>query len=327
MDNRQWRFIRHLMIAACGLALVAFAALFAYSIARVFLLIFAGIVVAVFLRGCGVWVAARLHLPPGAGVALVILGFLAFFGLSFVFLEPRVAAQFGALQVSIPQELNQLTSGGQGEWRRLIGTAGTALIRDTQPFTRISEWVVDIFVLAFIAVYLAFQPTLYRNGLLWLTPQQDRTRVADILDGLENTLWRWFVGRIIGMAVIGILVYFGAWGVGLPLAFTLALMAAVFEFVPYAGAIVSSIPALLLAFSQGMTTVWLVVVLYLLVHGIDGYVVIPLVERRAVRIAPALTIVAQVAMFSTAGLLGVLIADPLVAVILVLLEMFHSPAA
>ena len=68
----------------------------------------------------------------------------------------------------------------------------------------------------------------------------------------------------------------------------------------------------------------MVVALYLVVHGLDGYVVIPLVERRAVKIAPALTITAQVAMFSTAGLLGVLIADPLVAVILVLLEVLSG---
>ncbi len=312
------------MIAGCTLALVAFAAFFAFAIVHVFLLIFAGIVIAVFLRGCGRWVGDRLHIPAAAGVALVIVGLVAFFGLAIWFLEPRVAAQFSDLQVSIPRVLNQLTNAGNGKWKQMIGSAGSALFSEMKPLTRLSEWVVDLVVIAFIAIYLAFQPAMYRNGLLWVTPKQARPRASAILDRLEITLWRWFVGRIIGMIAIGVLVFFAIWSIGLPLAFTLALMAAVFEFVPYAGAIVSSIPAVLLAFSQGTTLVWIVVAVYLLVHGIDGYIIIPLVERRAVRIAPALTITAQVAMFTTAGLLGVLIADPLVAVILVLLEMFHE---
>ena len=74
---------------------------------------------------------------------------------------------------------------------------------------------------------------------------------------------------------------------------------------------------------QSTTTAWIVIALYVVVHGIDGYVVIPLVERRAVRVAPGLTIVVQVIMFLTAGLLGVFVADPLTASVLVLLERFY----
>lgn len=96
-----------------------------------------------------------------------------------------------------------------------------------------------------------------------------------------------------------------------------------FEFVPYLGAIASSIPAILLAMARNNGELWLVVALYLLVHGIDGYIVIPLVERRAVHIAPALTIAAQFAMFLIAGIMGVLIADPLTASVLVLLQRYY----
>ncbi len=315
--------LKRLLIAGLVLALIAFAAYFAFAIVHVFLLIFAGIVIAVFLHGCGTWIAPRFHIARAAGVALVILGLVAFLGIAVWFLEPRVAAQFHQFQVSLPRELSQLANAGQGEWKRMIGNAGSSLVSEMKPVTHLSEWIIDLVVMGFLAAHLAFQPEIYLQGALSLIPHRSQRRARQIVERLQTTLWRWFIGRIIGMVIIGVLVFLGMRIIGLPLAFALGLLAAVFEFVPYAGAIVSSIPAILLAIPQGSTKMWIVIGMYLLVHGIDGYIVIPLVERRAVRIAPALTITAQVAMFSTAGLLGVLIADPLVAVLLVLAEVYR----
>jgi predicted PurR-regulated permease PerM len=178
-------------------------------------------------------------------------------------------------------------------------------------------------VVGFLSVYLAFQPALYRKGVMALIPPRRRDAVGSALDRLERTLWRWFIGRIVGMVAIGLLVWVAMWAVGTPLPFALGLIAGVFEFVPYLGAFVSAIPAILMAAGESMTLAWIVIVLYVIVHGIDGYIIIPLVERRAVRIAPGLTIVVQVAMFLTAGILGVFVADPLTASILVLLERYY----
>src|SRR5438445_13169995 len=99
------RSLKQIAVAACVLSLVAFAALFALAAMRVFLLIFVGVVVAVFFQRSGVWLASRVHAPDGAGLPLVLLGLVAFFALSVWFLEPRVAAQFTQLQSTIPQVL------------------------------------------------------------------------------------------------------------------------------------------------------------------------------------------------------------------------------
>jgi predicted PurR-regulated permease PerM len=316
--------VKQLVAAAVILSGVALAALFALHILRVFILAFAGVLIAIFLRGCADWLKRRFRIPQGLGVALVILGLIGFFALSGWLLAPRVEAQFSDFQSSIPKALHELTQGGgRGQWSRLMGTAATSLFNAMKPLQHISEWLVDIVVVAFVSVYLAAQPRVYREGVLLLFPAGSRATAAEVLGRLEHTLWRWFIGRIVGMVAIGVLVFLAMWSIGFPLAFTLGLLAAVFEFVPYVGAIVSSIPAILLAFATGTSTVWLVAVLYLMVHGIDGYIVIPLVERRAVRIAPALTIVVQLAMFLTAGLPGVLIADPLTASALVLVQTFY----
>lgn len=326
-DNRQaWAstITKQTLLAGALLAAVAFAAYFIFAIVRVFLMIFAGVLIAVFLHGCGEWLCGRIKLPYRASVALVVLAIVAFFGLSFWFIAPRMQAELGALQSGLPQAIHKLTSGaGGGGVKKLVGGAAGDLGNAAKLSSRVSDWAVDFVVIVFLSLYLAFQPALYRRGLLALVPPRDRDSFRDTFDSLQRMLWRWFIGRIVGMAAIGVLVFVAMSAIGMPLAFALGLIAGVFEFVPYLGAFTSSIPAVLIALGQSTTTAYLVIALYVVVHGIDGYIIIPLVERRAVHIAPGLTIVAQVAMLLTAGILGVFIADPLTASVLVLLHRFY----
>jgi len=310
------------LLVGAVLAGLAFAAFFAFFIARVFLMIFAGILIAVFLHGCGEWVSRHTRLPYGAAVTLVLLAIVAFFGLSFWFTTPRVEAQVSELQTSVPQAIHNL-SGGHFGLKKFVGGAAGGLSNIAAISSRLSDWAVDFVVIAFLSVYLAFQPSLYRRGIIALAPPHSRDSFASTLDDLQHTLWRWFMGRIVGMAAIGLLVWVAMTAIGMPLPFALGLIAGVFEFVPYLGAFASSIPAVLMALGQSSTTAYLVIALYLMVHAIDGYVIIPLVERRAVHIAPGLTIVVQVAMFLSAGILGVFVADPLTASVLVLLQRFY----
>ncbi len=214
-------------------------------------------------------------------------------------------------------------SGNQSPWFEMLRSSARTLFTALSPVRSISDWFVDAIVIFFVSIYFAVEPKLYRRGVLALVPARYRKPTARAFGYLGGTLWRWFIGRLVGMALIGALVGVSMWAVGIPLAFTLGLIAAVLEFVPYVGAIVSAFPALLLASQQGWQETWIVLVLYLVVHGIDGYIVIPLVERKAVRIPPAVTITVQVAMFITAGFLGVLVADPIAACCLVLIQRFY----
>lgn len=319
--------IKRTLLIGVLLMLLAFIAFFIFSTFRVFFLIFAAVLIAVFLDGCGDWLSRRIPKTSHAlGIVLTILSILAFFSLSFWWIAPHVRFQLSQLQLSLPRIIHELMGEqGQGSFRGLLGSgfAGLHGLGLGNISTHISHWIVDFVVVVFISVYLAFQPSLYRRDLIALVPPQNRQQFSVVLGSLRTTMWRWFIGRLVGMAAIGLMVGLSMWGMGMPLAFALGFIAGVFEFVPYLGAFVSSIPAVLLALDKGPTTTWLVIVVYLIVHGIDGYVVLPLVERRAVHIAPGLTIAVQLAMFITMGILGVLIADPLTACILVLLQRYY----
>jgi predicted PurR-regulated permease PerM len=305
-------------------ALVAFAAVFVFTIARVLLLLFAGILIAVFFEGCGKWLQHRLRIRYGAAVALTLLVLLGSLAGSAWFAAPRVHVQWNEFQEQLPGLIDRAQDlSGSTPWFEPLNQTAQRFAANIDPVQRVSNFVVDIVVIAFLSIYLAFQPALYKKGLLLLTPRDSRDRVRAGIAQLGRTLWRWFIGRLIAMAVIGLLVFIVLWIIGFPLAFTLGLCAGIFEFIPYVGAILSGIPALLIAVSRGTTSVWVVLGLYLVVHAIDGYIVVPLVERKAVHIPPALTIVVQLAMYITAGLLGVLVADPLAACILACVQQFY----
>jgi predicted PurR-regulated permease PerM len=115
----------------------------------------------------------------------------------------------------------------------------------------------------------------------------------------------------------------GLWLLGIPLAFTLGLFTALMIFVPYVGALISEIPAFLVALNQSPRTAIYVIVLYLSLHVVEGYLLTPLVQKRAVHLPPVLTILMQFLLWNIAGLLGVAVATPLAAAGLILVKMLY----
>jgi predicted PurR-regulated permease PerM len=110
---------------------------------------------------------------------------------------------------------------------------------------------------------------------------------------------------------------------GVKLAFILGLITGLFIFVPYLGTLLSEIPAVLVALADSPKKALSVVVLYLVLHSLEGYVLTPLVQRRTVELLPLLTVLSQVLMLMLAGPLGVAIATPLAAAGLALIKVVY----
>ena len=116
------------------------------------------------------------------------------------------------------------------------------------------------------------------------------------------------------MIAVGIIVTVGLWTLGVPLAGTLGIIAALLTFIPNVGPIVSVVPAVLLAVVISPIKGFLVILLYLLVHFLEGNIITPLLQRQIVRLPPALTMTAQLLLAVVAGPLGLALAAPLTAV-------------
>ncbi len=156
-------------------------------------------------------------------------------------------------------------------------------------------------------------------------PLDKRTRVRQILVAVGDTLSWWLVGKVGSMLFIGVLTWIGLSILGVPLALTLGLIAGLLSFVPNFGPILSALPAILLAFvppGSPMTALY-VLLLFVGVQLLESNLVTPMIERRTVEIPPALTIVFQLALAVLVGGLGLVLATPLLAVLIVVIQMVY----
>ena len=163
------------------------------------------------------------------------------------------------------------------------------------------------------AAFLATSPQMYLTGGLRLLPIDWRPRGKEVAHQIGRTLQLWFLGQLIDMIIVGILIGAGLFLRGVPLALTLALIAAVLNFVPYVGALAGAVPAIVVAFSQSPTVALWVDLLFLSVQILEGNVIAPLIQKRTISLPPALTILCQTILGTLFGLLGLILATPLIA--------------
>lgn len=209
-------------------------------------------------------------------------------------------------------EGGQAAFAGQGFVSRVTGTASL--------FWEALARAVFVF---FLALYLAASPRTYRDGVAALVPPKHRARATEILNQIGRALQGWILGQLVSMLVVGIMVWLGLTIIGVPLALVLGLLAGLFEFVPLVGPVLAYVPAVIVASSQGFTDVLWVTLLYVVIQQLEGHLVVPLVQRHAIDLPPALTIGAVFVGGAAFGPVGLLVATPLAAVGLVLVDMIY----
>jgi predicted PurR-regulated permease PerM len=183
--------------------------------------------------------------------------------------------------------------------------------------------VAHALALVMLGIYFAVDPFWYRRGTLRLVPPAYRGRVGSTLSAAAEALRKWLGGVVVAMLVVGCLTGLGLWALGVQFAFTLAVIAAALEFVPFLGPIVAAIPAVLVGFGESPTTALYVALLYLAIQQIEGYLLTPLVQRWAVSLPPALAVLAVLAFGVLFGLPGVLFAVPLLVVAIVVVRKLY----
>lgn len=308
--------------------------LFWYAL-DVFLLIFAGILLAIFLRALSDWLSQHAPLSPGWSLAVVVMVLISVIGLLGWLLAPSLAEQIDELSQTLPRSIQNLRqSVEQYGWGRrildrtpsfedLIPDKSDVLAKATGVFSTTFGVIVNVVVILFVGLYLAVNPKLYKEGFVRLFPLRKRQRTSEVLDEVGSTLRWWLLGKVIAMILIGILTTAGLWLLDVPLALTFGVLSALFTFVPNIGPPLAILPAILLALTVSPTRALYVLLLYLVIQTVESYLLTPLLQQRAVSLPPALTISAQILMAVLLGGLGLALATPLIAVSLVLVKMLY----
>ena len=197
---------------------------------------------------------------------------------------------------------------------------GDALSSVKTTLGTISESMGEIAIVFVLGLYFAADPGMYYNGIVKLFPKHLRARCGAVLNELGHTLWAWTLGRLAAMAIIGVTISIGLWLLGMPLAIGLGVLAGVMTFIPSIGPTLAAAPAVLIAFQQGPWEVLYVLILYCVVQGSELKVVTPLIQLHVVRMPPSVQLIAQMLFWWFTGLLGLMLATPIAAIVMVLVK-------
>lgn len=178
-------------------------------------------------------------------------------------------------------------------------------------------------LILFVGVYVAVDPTLYRRGLLHLFPHRAQARAGDVMRAIGRVLRKWLVTQAIAMATIAVV-----WAIALSIldvraALALAVIAGFLEFVPTIGPTLAVVPALAMALLDTPQKAVSVLVVYLIIQGLEANILIPMLMKGQIHLPPALTIIAQALLTLAFGFLGLVVAVPLTAALIVPIKLLY----
>ena len=260
-----------------------------------------------------------------AGLAILLL----FAGISVV-LGTRLRAQLAQLLALLPPAIEYVfgefgvTSVTQ-EIPRVLGSGlgGSVLSHIASLGITAVSALTNLFLVMVAGIFLAVDPKLYQTGLVKLFPQSLHERVDSALNASGRALELWLVGQLFAMALIGVLVGFAMWLIGLPSPLALGLIAGLTEFIPFIGPILGALPALLIAATRDAGTLAWTVIAFVGIQQIESNLIMPVIQRRTVSLPPVLSLFAVVAFGVVLGALGLILAVPLTVVAYVLVKKLY----
>lgn len=297
-------------------------------LAQPILLIIGGIVLAAMFDGGARLLGRVLPIPRGFRLTIVVLAVFGFMYWTFVFTGSELAAQAASLQAIVEAQIetigNRIEAAGfnisaedvKGIGSQILNSVG----RVTAAVSSVLGTVTNLAMMLVLGIFIAAEPRLYERGVAWMLPLAEREHFYVTAAKMGSVLRRLMAGRLLGMAVEGV----GTWVLlslgGVPMAALLGILTGLLAFLPNIGAIVSGALIILVGFSAGVDVGFYAIFVYFVVQMVDGYLIVPMVAKRAVDLAPALVLGAQILFGTLFGLLGLALADPIIAMIKVALE-------
>jgi len=209
----------------------------------------------------------------------------------------------------------------------LLGQAGNAVTIGLSALTVLLQ-IVLMFIVAFL---LALDAAAFRRVLRRLVPNDYRTDFDQIWRKVRKMLYAYVRGQLIIAGLIGILSGIACFALGLPDAVALGMIAGITALIPYLGPFIGAVPAILVGLAASPLKALLVAIVYFLISNVILNFVYPKVMGDAFRLSPILVIVALIAGFSWAGILGMFVAVPIAATLRILFDhiyprLYEKPA-
>ena len=281
---------------------------------------------------------ARRRVPRVLSVLSIYLVGLGFLVGAFYFLAPPVLKETKVFIANIPAyaeafgvsakafEADDLL-GGLGEWnlgtlglRESLGALETGLKETAEKgvgmLATVFGGVVSFGLIIVLSFYFSIRETGIDDFLRVVTPLHKAEYAVRLWRRAQHKIGRWLQGQILLSLLVGALIAVGLSMLGVRHAILLGILAALLEIVPIFGSIFAAIPALAIAFVDGgVSLLFIVCALYVLVNQFESHVVYPLVVQKIVDVPPVLIIISLLAGAQLAGMYGIILSVPIAAIL------------
>ncbi|WP_166831459.1 AI-2E family transporter [Thalassoroseus pseudoceratinae] len=312
------------IIAAMVVGLWLFTSLF-----QAILILFAGTILAVFLTQLSHRLANATSLNYQYAFALVVITFLTIMIGGGYLMGNQIVDQLSQLSEELQSASDYLLDRMENtpKLAEFIRSNGESSNIANRLFTTIQTTVsltitaIGGFILfLFLGFYFAYQSKLYRDGVRQLFPDNFHSRYDEICDRLYNSLWKWMLGRMFSMVVITIGSTVGLYFMNIPVPITLGVIAGLLTFIPNFGPVLAAIPPMLIGLKQGVDVSVYVAIYYTGLQFVESYFLTPFVAEHQVSLPPVVTLSCQLIFGTLAGVLGVLLAEPLALATMLLIQ-------
>jgi predicted PurR-regulated permease PerM len=360
-DNRlQTRNDLAWAISVGGVGAFAFAALllFTWYFAATLFLIFAGVLLGVALNAMTNMLGRIIGLPHSLRLTIVCLVLAGLLSGVVVLGGATIAQQAKVLSDTIKSQLvgvkaflekngidtsylelgnpaaapegSTTATPGAAPARNLpsagaIASGGGAIVSQTLKLLLGTVSAVgNFFIVLFLGLTFAAQPSVYRSGLLFMAPARHRAQATIIVDRIGETLERWLIAQILTMAAVFLVTWIGLAIIGIQSSFILGIQAGLLAFIPTVGALVAGLIVVLASLASGWVAAASAFALFLGVHALESYILTPIIQRQALDIPPATLFAFQILLGVVFGIWGIALALPLMAVAKVMIDHFKA---
>lgn len=299
---------------------------------QILLLIMASSLMAIFFHRLAKLIRIYLKFPKTLSLITSVLLTFLIIVLFFWFVGAKVQQQLADLSETLPATIdnarNQISKSSLGqkilEYNRANFSSQKTYSYAQRFFSTGFGILGDLYVMLFIGIFFTISPVLYVDGFISLIPKKGQPKARDVINKIGDTLGAWMKGQIIAMFVVAILTFIGLSIINIPMALALSLIAGVLNFIPNFGPLIAMIPAMLIGLLDSPTTALIIGGIYLLIQGLESNLITPYIQNRLIKIPPALILMGQVLMGALLGVLGILLAMPIVALIIVVVKELYT---
>lgn len=338
-DNSTRSFSKKVWIAVAVAATITILVLFIGYAVNILMLVFVGVLLGIIFRSLRDIVSKYSRIPTTPSLVIVIVFFLSLIIGSGFLLAPGVYDQASMMYEQVPEEWNNIKQQiWQYDWGKEVArenpeakdimeneSDGTGedndMTRGILDMFSVTAGAMTSTVLVFvIAIYIAAEPEVYTGGLLRLIPIDKRLLAIKIMDETALTMQWWLVGQLLSMLILGTITTLGLWLMGMPYSLILGIFTALMTFIPNLGPILAGIPTLLVALTVSPKMALYVAIFYIGLQSIEGYFITPMIHRKAINVSPVLIITFQFLLYYLVGFIGVFVAMPLLAFLMILIQ-------